>query len=129
MKLKTLMSIKSVICWIFGLSMVILPANTMGFFGLPLTPAGAVTTRLFGAAFIVLALWLGLGRDTEEELSRRAVSVAVTVGDLIGAAVMTYALLTGVGNAFGWFVVALYLLLAVGFGYVLLAQPEGKLAI
>jgi hypothetical protein len=129
MKLKTLMSIKSVICWIFGLGMVILPVNMMAVFGLLLTPAGELSTRLFGAAFIALALWLGLGRDTQEELSRRAVCVAISVSDLIGAVVMTYALLVGVGNVLGWFIVALYLLLAIGFGYVLLAQPEGRLAV
>jgi hypothetical protein len=101
----------------------------MAFFGYDLNASGALGVRLLGASFIVLALWLGLGRETEEDLSRRAVCSAVLVGDLLGAVVITYGLLTGVGNALAWTAVLLYLVLAVLFGYYLVTQPEGKFAI
>jgi hypothetical protein len=86
-------------------------------------------TRLLGAAFVVLALWLGLARETHDQEAMNAVAISVTVGDLLGAAVLTYSILTGTGNALLWTAVILYLLLAIGFGYVWLAKPEGKFAV
>lgn len=129
MKLKTLMSIKSAICLLFGVSFVLLPVQLMALFGIPLDANGAFVARMFGVSFILLGLWLGLDRNTQEIESKRAVAISVAVGDLLGCAVMVYGLLTGIGNVWGWVFAALYLLLGVGFGYTLLVEPEGKLAI
>ncbi len=129
MKLKTLMSIKSVVCWVFGLLFLILPVQALAIYGLTLGTEGVMMTRLFGASFILLAMWLGLERDTEEASSKRAVAISVSVGDLLGCAVMVYYLLTGSGNALGWVNALVYLLFAVGFGYTLIAEPRGQLAI
>lgn len=129
MNLKLLMSIKSAICWVFGLAFVIIPAQTLTIYGINLTGDGIFMTRLLGAAFILLALWLGLARDTREVISKRAVAISVTIGDLLGFALMVFWLLTGNGNALGWVNAAIYLLLAIGFAYTLVVEPEGKLAI
>ena len=129
MNLKLLMSIKSAICWVFGLAFVIIPAQTLTFYGVNMIEGGIFMTRLFGASFILLALWLGLARDAKEVISRRAVAISVTIGDLLGFALMVYWLLTGNGNALGWVNAAVYLLLAIGFAYTLVVEPEGKLAI
>lgn len=129
MNLKLLMSIKSAICWVFGLAFIIIPAQTLTFYGVNMIEGGIFMTRLFGASFILLALWLGLARDAKEVISRRAVAISVTIGDLLGFALMVYWLLTGNGNALGWVNAAVYLLLAIGFAYTLVVEPEGKLAI
>lgn len=129
MSLKNLMSVKSVICLLFGIAFVLVPVQTMNLFGLRLDTDGAVVTRLLGASFVLLGIWLGLQRTVVDEEAHRAVAAAVGVGDLIGAAVMIFAGLSGVGNALGWVIAAVYLLLAIGFGYVLFAEPQGKLAI
>ena len=42
---------------------------------------------------------------------------------------MAIAIFSGLGNTLSWAVVALYLLLAIGFGYVLFVEPEVKLAV
>ena len=123
------MSIKSVICGLFGLAFILVPAQTMSLYSVTLAEGGLLMTRLFGAAFIVLALWLGLARDTEELASKRAVAISVTVGDVIGCAIMVYAIMIGSVNALGWLTAILYLLLAIGFGYTLVSEPEGKLAV
>jgi hypothetical protein len=128
MNLKLLMSIKSVICWLFGLAFIIIPVQTLSIYGIQLNEGGVFMAQLLGAAFILLALWLGMARDTKEELSKRAVAVSVTVGDLLGFALIVYGQLTGVGNALGWINALIYLLLAIGFAYTLVAEPQGKLA-
>jgi threonine/homoserine/homoserine lactone efflux protein len=129
MNLKLLMSIKSVICWVYGLAFLIIPVQILSIYGATISQDGEMTVRLFGASFILLAMWLGLERDTSEVSSMRAVAISVAVGDLLGCAIMVYYLLTGTGNILGWFNALLYLLLAIGFGYTLVTEPKGKLAI
>ncbi|MFN2111108.1 MAG: hypothetical protein ACK2UI_15750 [Anaerolineae bacterium] len=129
MTLKTLMSTKSVICLLFGIAFVLVPAQIISLYGASLTEGGIFMTRLFGASFVLLGLWLGLDRNTQEVESRRAVAISVAIGDVLGCAIMVYALLTGVINALGWVNAVIYLLFAIGFAYVLVSEPEGKLAI
>lgn len=129
MKLKTLMSIKSAICLLFGIALVLVPAQLVSLYGISLTEGGVLMTRLFGASFVLLGLWLGLDRNTQEAESKRAVAISVSVGDVIGCVIMIYASLTGTINALGWFNAVLYLLLAIGFAYSLVSEPEGKLAV
>jgi len=129
MNLKLLMSIKSVICWVYGLAFLIIPVQILSIYGATISQDGEMTVRLFGASFVLLAMWLGLERDTSEVSSMRAVAISVAVGDLLGCAIMVYYLLTGTGNILGWFNALLYLLLAIGFGYTLVTEPKGKLAI
>jgi threonine/homoserine/homoserine lactone efflux protein len=123
------MSIKSVICWVYGLAFLIIPVQILSIYGVTISQDGEMTVRLFGASFVLLAMWLGLERDTSEVSSMRAVAISVAVGDLLGCAIMVYYLLTGTGNILGWFNALLYLLLAIGFGYTLVTEPKGKLAI
>jgi Ca2+/Na+ antiporter len=123
------MSTKSVICLLFGIAFVLVPAQIISLYGASLTEGDIFMTRLFGASFVLLGLWLGLDRNTQEVESRRAVAISVAIGDVLGCAIMVYALLTGVINALGWVNAVIYLLFAIGFAYVLVSEPEGKLAI
>lgn len=129
MKLKTLMLVKSVICLLFGVAFVVLPIQVMGLYDIALSSDGALVARLLGAAFIVLGIWLALQRNVTDPTAQRAVATSSVIGDTIGAVVIALALINGTGNILGWVNVAIYALLAIGFAYVLLAQPEGRLAV
>lgn len=129
MKLKTLMTIKAVICLLFGVVFLVVPIQVMAIYNLSLDAAGALITRLLGAAFIMLGIWLAMARTVDDPVAQRAVCVSSFVADTIAAVVVALTLLSGVGNWLGWTNVVLYALLAIGFGYVMLVQPEGHLAI
>lgn len=129
MKLKTMMTTKSVISLFFGVAFLLVPIQVMAIYNLSLDAGGALITRLLGAAFIMLGIWLAMARDVDEPAARRAVCVSSVVADTIAAVVVALTLLSGVGNWLGWTNVILYALLALGFGYVWLAQPQGRLAL
>ena len=67
-------------------------------------------------------LWLA--RGTAEASTKRAFEVAVLVGDAIGFLIAVMATLSGNVSSLGWGVVALYLILALGFGYFLLPRAS-----
>jgi Na+-transporting NADH:ubiquinone oxidoreductase subunit NqrD len=84
MKFSTLMSIKAVICLVFGVGEVLLPTTLMSFYGATLDAGGAFMAQLFGAAFILLGLLLWLMRNTTEASTVKAFSISLFLGDAVG---------------------------------------------
>ena len=124
MKLCNLMAIKAVIVVVFGIGFVLIPTTILSFYGLTLNPGGAVVTQLLGASFILLGILLWFAKNApRSEVALRAIVLAVTVGDAIGFIVALLAQLSGMMNTVGWVIVALYLLLALGFGYFQFFKP------
>lgn len=118
MKLNTLMLIKAIVVFVFGISFIFMPVKTMSYYGLALNPGGALMTQLFGASFLLLGIILWSSRNAlRSETALRAIVLAIFVGDLIGFIVALLAQINGVMNVLGWANVALYFLLALGFGY------------
>ena len=84
-------------------------------------------TQLFGAAFILLSILLWFARNAPgSDVALRAIVLAVFVGDTIGFIVALLGQLAKVANALGWITVALYLLLALGFGYFQFFKPAAR---
>lgn len=63
-------------------------------------------------------------RDAGESKARQAIVIALFVGDVLGFIVALLGQLSGVVNALGWSTVALYLLLALGYGYFQFVKPS-----
>jgi len=124
MKLKTWMTVKAIVCIVFGLGFVTLPSFLMNLYDINLGEGGVYMARLLGQAFILLGLLLWLVRNTKETATRRAFALAVLVGDLIGFVISLQGQLAGTANALGWTTVIIYLVLALGFGYFLLPGNE-----
>jgi hypothetical protein len=60
------------------------------------------------------------------EIALRALVLAITIGDTLGFVITLLAQLGGLANALGWVTVALYLLLALGFGYFQFVKPSAS---
>jgi hypothetical protein len=124
MTLKNWMSAKAVICVLFGLGFVFIPETLASFYGMSINDSGVLMARFFGQAFILLGVLLWLARNTSEQATQRAFSISVFIGDIVGFVIAIMAQISGVVNALGWLSVALYLVLALGFGYFLIPKPS-----
>ena len=80
--------------------------------------------HLFGASLVGFAFLSWFARDTTDSDARRAIVLALFVSDGIGFIVALVGQLAGVVNALGWSTVVIYLLLAVGFGYIQFARSS-----
>jgi Kef-type K+ transport system membrane component KefB len=76
-----------------------------------------------GAAFIGFAVLTWSARNANDSDARRAIVLALVVSDVIGFIAALIAQLADVVNSLGWSTVAIYLLLALGFGYFQFAKP------
>jgi uncharacterized membrane protein YfcA len=117
------MVIKAIICLVFGVCFVLIPKPILSLYGITLDPAGVYMTRLFGAAFILLSILLWFARKDPGSEALKALVLAVFIGDVIGFVIALLTQLTGLVNALGWLNIALYFLLALGFGYFQFKKP------
>jgi len=74
-------------------------------------------TQLAGAAFLGFGALAFLARSSDSKEFRLALATALFIQDSIGAIVSIYSQLSGIFNPLGWSTVAVYLLLALGYGY------------
>jgi hypothetical protein len=80
--------------------------------------------RYFGVELIAVGLLCWFARNVTDALARRAIILAVLISDVIGVIVSVQGTLSGVMSAVGWSAVGLYLLFALGFGYMLMKQSS-----
>ena len=123
MNLKTLMIIKAIVCIVLGMILLFVPGFLYSLFGASLNDAGMFAGREYGAALIGGFLLTWYARNAAESQARRAIILDLFIYDAIGAVISLIAILSGVLNPLGWAVFALYLLLAIGFGYFWFLKP------
>lgn len=122
MKLKTLLIIKAIVCLCLGIPILFVPNFIYSIFGATLAAGGVFAAREYGASMIGILMLTWFARNSQESDARWAIVLALFVYDAIGAIVSLIAILSGAVNALGWLVLALYLFLAVGFGYFLIPK-------
>ncbi len=124
MKLSTMMIINAVVAAGFGVAFVLVPSQAISLYGIEETSEILILIlRLMGAAFIGFAVLTWLARNASDSDARRAIVLALIVSDGIGFIAALIAQLADVVNSLGWSTVAIYLLLALGFGYFQFAKP------
>ena len=126
MKLNALMVVNAIVAGLFGIGFVLVPAQLLSQYGITTDAPFDLVGRLFGAALIGFAVLTWSARNASDSDARRAILLALFVADVIGFVVALIGQLGGVVNTLGWSTVAIYLLLAMGFGYFRFAkQPAG----
>ena len=117
MNLSLLMTINAVVAAIFGIGFVIAPSPTLAFYGISPDAAFRLVAQLFGAALVGFAVLTWSARKATASDARKAIVLALFVSDGLGFILSVVGQLQGIPNALGWLNVAIYLLLALGFGY------------
>jgi len=117
MKLSALMIVNAIIAAVFGLGFVFAPGQVTSLYS---PETGAVleyVAQLLGAALLAFAVLTWFARNVPDSEARRAIVLAMFVGDGVGFVLALIAQIQGIQNAMGWSTVVIYLLLALGFGY------------
>ena len=122
MKLKTLLIIKAVTCLCLGIPILIVPNFIYSIFGASLAAGGVFAAREYGASMMGNLMLTWFAKDSQESEARWAIILALFVYDAFGFVVTLLAIISGALNPLAWLVVALYLLLALGFGYFLIPK-------
>jgi hypothetical protein len=120
MKLKALLLISAVLGMILGIGFFFAPATVMSTFGVSAGEAHQHTARNFGSAVIGLAVISWVARDARDSIARRAIVLGLFMYFIFGSISIISFQLQGNSNVYGWFIIVLHVLLALGFGYHLI---------
>jgi hypothetical protein len=121
-----LLSITAVIGALYGVVTLLTPAAYLRVLGLDPNPSAILQARYFGAAVLGAGLMLGMARKAREPVVQRALSLG-NFAVVTGSAVVTIiGLNSGLLSAVGWGFLASELVLAVGYGYVLVCLTRAK---
>ncbi len=123
MKLSTLLIINAVVAALFGIAFVLVPDQVGSLYGVEATATLNYAGQLLGAAFVGFAVLTWSARNANDSSARRAIVLALLVSDGVGFIVALIGQLADVVNSLGWSTVAIYLLLALGWGYFQFAKP------
>lgn len=123
MKLGNLFAVNAVIAGLFGLAFIFAPGPVLARYGATVDAHFAHVAQLFGAALFGYALLTWSARNAGDSEARRAIVLALFVGDAIGLVISLMGQIRGPVNSLGWSTVAIYLLLTIGFGYFIFATP------
>ena len=123
MKFSTFMVIYAVISAAFGLGFVLMPGQILPMYGVEPNAALKLVGQFLGAALVSLALLTWLVRNLSASETRRAIVLALLVGETIGFVLSLIGQLNGIFNVMGWSVVAVYLLFALGLAYFQFSKP------
>lgn len=123
MKFSTFMLVYAIVSAVFGLGFVLMPGQILPIYGVEPDAALNLVGQFLGAALVSLALLTWLVRNLSDSETRRAIVLALLVGESIGFILSLIGQLNGIFNVMGWSVVAVYLLFALGLAYFQFSNP------
>lgn len=126
MKAKNLFTIEAIVVLLFGLAFLLLARWSMGLFGFTLGTDGLLMTQLVGTTFLGFAVLNWVARNAAPLADARPVILANVAMNALGFIITLVHRLNGVGNAWTWIPVILYLLFAAAFAYlyVVMSRPQ-----
>jgi uncharacterized membrane protein YfcA len=117
MRLSTFLTIAALLALVFGIGFILAPSAMLAQYGVTTDAGGLLMSRFFGGALLQVGVLIYLARAVTDADAQRAIVLGSLVGSIVGLAVALEAQTSHVVNALGWSTVAIYLLLALGYGY------------
>ena len=124
MKLRVLLIINAVVILLYAVGALFVPATMLMMYGMTPGVGEQLMTRFFGVSMLALGLLSWLVRNNLDASVRRAIIPAFLVSHSAGVVVSLLGTLSAVMSPLGWQVVAIYLLLCLGFGYFQFTKPN-----
>lgn len=117
MRLRTFISMHSILLFLFGLGFLLVPARMFSVYGTSTDSTGLLTARVFGIGNIQLSMIMWTARNDVGSKTLKTLVSLLFLGNALAFMLALQAQISGVFNALGWTNVALYLLFALGYGY------------
>ena len=117
MKLGTLITIHSILLFLFGLGFLLVPLWMLSAYNTSTNSTGLLTARVFGIGNIQLSIIMWISRNDVGSKILKTLVLLLFLGNTLAFMLALQAQISGVFNVLGWTNVALYLLFAFGYGY------------
>jgi hypothetical protein len=123
MKLRNLFLLNTAVALLFALGFLLIPSLLLNLFGIADNAGTKLLGQFLGVELLVGGLITLFARDSSDHNTRQTITLANLIATVIGTIVSLGGVLSGAVNVLGWVIVAVYLLLALGFGYFQFIGP------
>ena len=117
MKLRNMYLLNTVISLVFAIGLLLMGPVMLGLFGMDNTKDAVVLAQLIAVELVVSGLTTLLARDVTDPKARTAINTGNMVAGVLGIVVALNATLTNVLGWFGYVIIAVYAIVALGFAY------------
>ena len=125
MKIRTLFLVDAIISVLLALGLLLGPLTVLKFLGLSVGKTELLLAQVIGAARVARGGQAWFGKDAEDPTAIQAITTSLLLFSGIGFVVILLGLLAQVTRAAGaWLLDAVFLLLTVGYAYVLFAGTK-----
>ncbi len=124
MKLRTFISIHSILLFLFGLGFLLIPAMMLSVYGTSSNSTGLLTARVFGISCLQLSIIIWYSRNKIGSKLLKILMLLLFLGNALAFTLALHAQISGIFNVLGWTNVALYFLFAFGYGYFLVGYKS-----
>ncbi|MHA2033080.1 MAG: hypothetical protein ACW99A_09730 [Candidatus Kariarchaeaceae archaeon] len=116
---KNMTIVQAVLLLLYGIAFILMPQDTLSFYDVSISDDGDFITKLWGAAFISIAIIVWAIRDMEFSDIRKNISIGLLVGSGLGTilSLMNRFNDNTNANALEWLNVLLYGVFTVGYAY------------
>lgn len=123
MKLRNLYLLNTIVSLAFALGFLVMSSFLLGLFGMEVTPDTRTLGQLIAVELVVGGVITLLARDVTDSKATTAINTGNFLAGVIGTVVALLATLSGVMGWFGYVVTAVYLFIAIAFGYFQFMKP------
>ena len=124
MTTKTYFTIISIVGIIFGVGILLAPAQLGLIYNVKESPDVELAQRLFGGALLAWALTGWFAKDFPDFAALRGILISYAIGHTAGLLVTVFGVLSGLLNSLGWLNVLIFLFGVVGSIYCLMARSQ-----
>jgi ABC-type transport system involved in multi-copper enzyme maturation permease subunit len=117
MKLRNLYLLNTVVSFGFVLGFLVMSSFVLDLMGMAVSPDTQTLAQLVAVELVVGGVTTLLARDVNDSNATGAINTGNFLAGVLGTIVGLRATLAGVMGWFGWVVTAVYLFIAVAFGY------------
>jgi len=128
MSYRILFLVNAFIALLAGLALLLVPAMVLEQFGSEARVPELLLARFFGSALIAIGLVLWFTKDVTDERVQRNLGLALLVGAVLGLVVTVIGVspASGVIRSNGWAAMLVYVLLALGYTFLVFLKPRLK---
>ena len=128
MSYKFLFVLNALVSFILGLAFLVVPTRVLDFFGTETYEATLLVGQFFGTALIAIGLILWFAKDAADEGVQKGLGWALFISSILGLIVNVLGVspASGVIRSNGYITIIVYVLFALGYGFMLFLKPKMK---
>jgi hypothetical protein len=126
MSYRLLFLVNAFVAFALGLGFLIVPALALDQFGVEQYASTKLVSQFFGTTLLALGLMLWFAKDVSDAGQQKGMSVALLLGAVAGLVVTVIGIspASGVIRSNGWIAILIYVLFALGYGFLVFLKPR-----